>query len=147
MSGTRSKKKDILSNYDNIRLIYEEVPIGIAIVDSDTKLVTANKTLIDMMGGDGIIEIGKRFGDSLRCVGSLVSGCGNGEACILCEIRTMIRKTAETGLASYNILLRHDFIVNEQEISPWFQMSFVPVTIDHVNYVMISLNDVTTIKV
>lgn len=146
MNSRKSTKRDILAKYDNLRTIYESVPIGIAIVDHETRMVSANKALIEMMGGDGIIEIGKQFGDSLRCVGSLIDGCGHGEACILCEIRATINRALKSGQAYHNILLQHEFIINEQEVSPWFQMSFVPLTIDNENYVMISVDDVTTLK-
>ncbi len=146
MCDTDQTEINIFQAPDHMRLIYEAMPIGIVIVDSETRIISANKTLVDMMGGNNLIETGKRFGDGLLCIGSLLNGCGNGDACILCEIREYIMKAFRTGLIYDNVIIKHEFIINDNEVSPWFKMSFVPLTLNEITYVMITADDVTDLK-
>lgn len=142
------KKKVYELNIDQFaNTFFNLIPIGMVIVDSDTKIKVVNKALTDMMGGNDIIEIGKRFGDGFRCIGSLMGGCGFGEACIMCAIRGNIIKALKTDQTYDNIILEHEFMLNEREVTPWYKMSFVPLSIQEEKYVMITVDDVTELKV
>ncbi|MBH1940259.1 PAS domain-containing protein [Mobilitalea sibirica] len=141
------KNKSEIKMDQYMKEFFDLIPIGMVIVDSDTRIKAVNRTIIDMMGGDGIVELGKRFGDGFRCVESLIGGCGSGKACIMCEIRGTIMKAIKTRHTYNNIVLKHEFIVNDKEVSPWYKMSFVPLNIQGKDHVMMTVDDVTDLKI
>lgn len=142
----KTKKRTEEFRIDQINnTLNDLLPIGLAIVDSNTRITVVNKTLNDMMSGDGIIELGKNIGDGFRCVESLFNGCGNGNECIKCQIRNNISQAIQNGNTYNNVIIKNKFKYNENVVSPFYKMNFVPIKSQGEDYVLITVDDITDI--
>lgn len=138
---------EITSNQESIFWgIFNASPTGLVLVDKSNYIRHINKTWKDCMCIDEMYSVGKRFGDGFRCIESLTNGCGNGEHCIICNINNTVTQVLETGIPSYDIILRNEFIVNDSGISPWYKATFIPVFYDGEKSVLIAADDIMKLQ-
>jgi PAS domain S-box-containing protein len=146
ITEVKNMKEEISANYNNFKAVFDTAPTGMVLVDTESRIKNINNVWKDIMSIDEMFPIGKRFGDGFCCIGSLMNGCGNGEKCILCTIRGSILRVLETGMPYFNIVLQHEFILNDKGFSPWLKTSFIPVTIKGEKCVLIMADDITEQK-
>ena len=132
-----------ISNQEKFKITFDMAPTAMVLVDEECKVKDINKGWKDLMSIEEMTVIGKRFGDGFRCVESLLRGCGKGKNCYLCKIRNTVSKVIQTGTPDFNNIIKHEFILNDQNISPWLKVSFIPVTIKRENCVLVTAEDIS----
>ncbi|MGD1820077.1 MAG: PAS domain S-box protein [Pleomorphochaeta sp.] len=77
---------------NNYFTIFQNVSLGIILVNSSMKIVRANHALINLFCLENKSVVGETVGDGLICVNSIEAGCGNGSHCKTCKLRNIIKK-------------------------------------------------------
>ena len=139
----RNMEEEILTERNNLRLIFEATPTGMLMLSEDTVIKQANKRILDMIGSERIDILDKKFGDALRCCKSFAAGCGNGVDCSTCDIRNKIDEVLQTGNACNDVILQHTFNTQDKEVTPWFKFNFVPVVYYGTRHILIVMDDIT----
>ena len=105
-SAKRAAKDHILKDYKELgklsylnRLI-EALPYVATILNENRQIVFSNNSLLKYMGISDIRELlGKRPGETLRCIHSEImdAGCGTSKFCQVCGVVNAISRCQETG--------------------------------------------------
>lgn len=76
--------------------IFDDFPVAIFIVDSDVKVLNANKQAKELFEGNTIL-FHKRGGELLKCINSFENelGCGHGTQCKSCVLRNSVNLAVE----------------------------------------------------
>lgn len=70
----------------------------VLVVDEDTRVITVNQQLADLVGVDRRSVVGLLGGEALACVRSrLPDGCGKTIRCRECAVRRTVEQVARTG--------------------------------------------------
>ena len=92
---------DVLQEESFLKSLFQAIPCGVFVVDTDLKVQAVNKVMEQGIGVVGTDLINSSTGKVLRCVNESTSakGCGHSDACQSC----MIRKTALEALSGNRI--------------------------------------------
>ncbi|MBH1941117.1 PAS domain S-box protein [Mobilitalea sibirica] len=131
---------------NNLQTTFENVPIGMLLIDKNTVIRKVNKAFLDMLDHDVSEIIDQRFGDGLRCINSLEKGCGEGPKCKMCDIRKGIKKVLESEEPCSDVIIQQTMVIDGNEVSPWYKINFVPIVIAEENHVMVVIDDITDQK-
>jgi diguanylate cyclase (GGDEF)-like protein len=125
--------------------IFKYSPIGLVLVDANTRLYKANKYMFDCFDLDYKEVIGKRFGNIFGC--SIVAEskllCGEDEGCKDCKLRNGITNVLNGVTTIEGIDLGHDFKINGRTVTKWFTVSASPVYYGKDVYALVSFVDIT----
>ncbi|MCH4891132.1 diguanylate cyclase [Acidaminobacter sp. JC074] len=141
---SQSIDDDISSNglFTNI---FQYSPIGLVLVDSQTKLVRANKYMFDCFDLNHRDNINEGFGNVFGCSTVSDTGflCGQHEKCQTCKLRNGIDKVLNDKLTMEGVDLGHDFNINGRIVTKWFTISASPVQYGDSTYALFSFVDIT----
>ncbi len=145
---TRLKRMEdeLREERNNLRSIFQYAPVGLIIVDRDSKIMDVNNAFLKMIDKDIEFVNGNYFGDGIGCENSMEYGCRNGPKCAKCPLRNAIsgvmKKTEP--VVDRNIIFRHYnhgvFVVHH------FKISAVPIKMSDVNCAMLVIEDITNQK-
>lgn len=137
-------EQDISSN-NLFTNIFEYSPIGLVLVDSDTRLYKANKYMFDCFKLKPREILNERFGNVFGC--STVSEsrflCGEHDGCKDCKLRNGVTKVLTENTNLEGLDLGHDFEINGRTVTKWFTVSASPVQYGNNRYALISFVDIT----
>ncbi|HWT77150.1 MAG TPA: PAS domain S-box protein [Mobilitalea sp.] len=139
-------EEEIRAERNNLKLTFEAIPAGMILIDENTVIKQVNKTLLEILDSDLSFVTEQQLGDGMNCINRMENGCGYGVKCNLCELRRNIRTVLKTESACNDVILKHHYIKNGNEISSWLKINFVPVTIAGIKHVMLVLDDITELK-
>ncbi|MDA8443182.1 MAG: PAS domain S-box protein [Peptococcaceae bacterium] len=131
---------------NNFHASFEANPMGMLVVGRDNVIMHANAAFLHKFKRDLPTAIGSKFGNSLVCVNSVTDGCGNSDQCGLCAINRTISQVLRTGTAVQNLILQKTIISGDQEVKPWYKISFIPISMDGEILVLVVLDDITELK-
>lgn len=141
---SRSLDNEIAGNglFSNI---FQYSPIGLVLVDSETKLFKANKYMFDCFDLKYHEVIGKRFGNIFGCSSVAESRflCGEADACKECKLRDSITNVLKNKITLESLDLGHDFEINGRTVTKWFTVSASPVHYGNDVYALVSFVDIT----
>lgn len=142
----KQMEEELRDERNNLQKIFESSPIGMLIIDSNKTIKQANKAFLDMLDYDLSSVIDQQFGDGLHCLNSFENGCGKGSKCNHCDLRKAIKSVLKTGTYCSDIIINNTLLVNGKEISPWYKINFVPVTLSGMSNVLVVMDDITEQK-
>lgn len=147
---TRFKKLELahINESNNLKAVFNHTPAGMVIVDEDTVIHDVNDTILQYTHKSREEILGKRFGESVDCVGHLLSidGCGTGEQCKTCAVRRAIRRAYESSEVTDNVEVKMITMEGDKEQDSWFRVSVNPVILNNRKLVAATLVDITKNK-
>lgn len=86
----------VFSKNDILRVV-NNLPIAVAVIDTDRKLVLANKMTAMFVNKERDLLVGPVFGAAFGCIHhkETPEGCGFGQACSNCKLRIAVNDTLE----------------------------------------------------
>ncbi|ADI74045.1 PAS/PAC sensor signal transduction histidine kinase [Methanohalobium evestigatum Z-7303] len=133
---------------DELKTIYENVPMVIMMVDSERRIFKVNKSAELFSGTTSDEMVGLRGGEALRCLNSLSNpdGCGFGQYCQECKVKNTVIDTFETGNNHYNVETSLPFMIDGDVKYLTFLISTSLINNDEKPKVIVSLLDITERK-
>jgi PAS domain S-box-containing protein len=128
--------------------IYEHAPMIMCLLDGEGRVVRLNR-----VGRSFAIETGGNFrnggvGDVMGCVEAVHNsqGCGHGNSCEECVLRSAVRETIETGGSRYNVESHHPLVRNGNVQDCYVQSHTARLNIGDQLRVLLCIEDVTKRK-
>lgn len=131
-----------------LSVIFDAVQVGLLLVDSQLRVMMANRCITEPFGGTPDGHGDSRLGFILRCPNSRVnrSGCGYSPDCPSCGLMLSLRKTLENGDPSdgseVTLLLERDNDVART----WMRYSTRPLALAGARFALLTLMDITDLK-
>ncbi len=131
-----------------IKAIYNNTPVIIILVDEERRVQKANHLALKFSRRNAEEILGLRGGEALRCLNSLDDprGCGFGPECQFCLVRSTVLDTFKTEKAFYGIEYSLPFIIEQKRVELSLLISTIPLTIKGKNMVLVSINDISDLK-
>lgn len=128
--------------------IFDSCPIGMLVLDENVVITLVNDSCVALLGKERDHIIGKRFGNSFCCKGSIENerGCGFGEMCQSCEAREAIFFTLNTQQPTVNLECKKTLTKDGKELEVWLQVSTAPIMVNGKTNVVVYLMDITDRK-
>lgn len=125
--------------------IFKYSPIGLVLVDSDTRLYKANKYMFDCFDLKYKEVIGHRFGNVFQCstLSSTNFLCGEAEGCKNCKLRNGVTGVLNDNIPFGGVEIGHDFDIGGRKVTKWFTVSASPVHYGEEMYALVSFVDIT----
>lgn len=146
ISRIKQIEEYLIDERNNLKVYFENVPIGIVVVDENRVIKEVNSTFLNVHEQELGKVISSKLGESLYCQNSLENGCGNNPNCQRCDITKTIKRVFETGEPCKDMVVQHDEYINDERKSSWYKMNFIPIKISGRTNVMIVIDDITRMK-
>ena len=146
--GERKRMEEALNTERaNLKALIESAPVGILIIDSDYRIINANKQ-IDRLFNKSIDEfINLRCGELISCLKrhSHPKGCGYSEECPMCPFMSALEKVIshEQKTEGQEIEILSE---TEPAVRRWLRFSVESVILDGCRYAVAALDDITDCK-
>lgn len=131
---------------NNLRVNFENAPIGMAIINEEYRVLDANNSFLDTFGVRISDVIGKYYGEAINCKNSISKFCGSEYDCLSCKLRESIFLVLQTSSPIKSVKVESTLVHGDEELQKHLKINFVPI----VNYskinVMISIEDITEHK-
>lgn len=131
---------------DSFEIDINSMPNAIVIVDKTNTIKQVNPSFLQLFNADHDFVIGRKLGEGLRCVNSLIEGCGLHSSCRLCNIREMIGRVLESGTSYNNVIVQHTILSEAIEVNPLYKINFIPAARNGGQYVMVVFDDISEMK-
>jgi len=125
--------------------IFKYSPIGLILVDNDSKLYQANKYMFDCFDLKYEEVIGSKFGNIFRC--SQVAGtkkiCGETQGCNSCSLKMGVESVLVDRHNIEGVEIGQEFDINGRTVKKWFTVSASPVVYGEEIFALVSFVDIT----
>jgi PAS domain S-box-containing protein len=144
----KMEEQSIRDGEEELKAIYDNVPLVMLLVDSDLRVCKANKFAGQFAGANPAQLIGKRGGEALICVHSLADsgGCGFGLDCQNCAVRLIILDTVTTGRSHHQVeaKLRMKTTTESEDVA--ILLSSTKLDVQGLPHVLVTMQDITERK-
>jgi len=125
--------------------VFTSSPIGLVLLDDQTKMFNANEFIFSNFGIKKNDYKGKQFGNVFHCseVHDSPLVCGTANACSECKLRNGVQEVLKTNKELSNVVLSHEFTLNSRKTTKWFTISASPITHKDITYGLVSFVDIT----
>ncbi len=132
---------------DNLSLIFNSIPMVLALVDGQSRIVDINHRGRRFTGREKNDVLGLLGGEVFSCINSVDGeGCGRNPVCRVCPVRTRIEDSYATGVSHLEEEATMRFLMDGQERSVDTLISTVPINLGTETMVLLLLNDITSRK-
>lgn len=130
---------------DNLSAIFTASPVGMLLLDEDTRITQANAETADLVSRPLEDIVGQRGGGGLGCVHSLEDerGCGFAGACQHCALRQGFNEVLESGASIHGTVIPSTLLINGEEHALWLKVSAEPVVISGRKHIILAVDNVT----
>lgn len=137
-----------INESNNLKAIFAHTPAGMVILDEESVILDVNETVVKHTGKTMEEIIGRRFGESIDCIGHdlAINGCGTGERCKNCDIRRAVKKVYDRNEVTDNVEVKMVTTKGNDERESWFRVSVNPVIMNNRKLVAATLVDITKNK-
>ena len=141
----RKAEESLAEQHALIEAIYRNTPLVMMVVDSDRRLRQVNSFATQFSGRSAEEMLGMRGGEALRCLHALDDprGCGYGDACKACSIRSKVLETLESGLPNLQIEVPFDFTSGNDTNDLTFLISTTPIAFQGQNMALVTIMNIT----
>jgi len=118
--GERKRAEQALrESQAELSAIYDNAPPLMILVDRERRVHKVNYTAMKFSQRSAEDMIGRRGGEALRCAHSLddPEGCGFGDSCGTCPVRSIVVETFETGNDHYQVEANLELASREEEVT------------------------------
>lgn len=142
----KALEDSVVNERNNLVTAFEAIPVGIVLLDEERVIKQVNRALSSMLQIDSGDILGKKFGEGLFCNNSYEKGCGNGISCSLCQLWRTMKRVLTTGEPVRGVVLQHTFRIDGKLLKPWFNINFVPISIEGRKHIILAMDDITDMK-
>ncbi|MDP4180985.1 MAG: PAS domain S-box protein [Bacillota bacterium] len=145
---TRLKKieDELRDERNNLRTIFQYAPIGLVIVDQDSRILDVNNGFLTMIGREIDFVKDKLLGDGISCEHSIHYGCKRGAKCVICDLQIAIGNVINTAEPVNNCNIAYNLVNDGIFTKHDFKISAVPIKISDENCAMLVIEDITKQK-
>jgi len=134
--------------YDELAAIYDHAPIMMILLDDERRVKQVNQATIKFVDHpqNDILEI--RVGEAFNCVHALEksSGCGFGDQCQQCMVRSTILNALKTEKPQYRVPTPWMLHQGDRVLELHFFLSTIPLEVTGERRVLVCLEDITELK-
>lgn len=138
----------ILENEKQLQLIFDNSPVVMLLLNEKAEIIRVNNTGKQFSGLDLDSVQHRQPGDLLSCIESiyLPEGCGTGESCKTCILRSTLLETISTGLSSTKLETSLTILKDEVSEKRDITISIVPAISEHEKTYLLTIDDITERK-
>lgn len=124
--------------------IYQNAPMLMLLVDADRQVRKVNRAAAHLVGRSEAEMIGRRGGDSLRCINALYDekGCGFGPHCQQCIVRRCIMDCLDTGKGCHGVEASLPLLVDDQQVEMFFLLFTARLQVRNESMVLVTIVDI-----
>jgi diguanylate cyclase (GGDEF)-like protein len=129
--------------------MFSNLPIGVIVVDKDTRLVDANQYIFRYFNVDKVDVKGQGFGNAFNCskIKETDYICGEAAQCESCEFIKGLKRVTQQGQEYItDVEYKHLFNQNGRDAAKWFILSGAKVIEKEEELIFITFSDITDIK-
>jgi diguanylate cyclase (GGDEF)-like protein len=128
--------------------VFKYAPIGLVVVDNDTRLVAVNDYIFSYFSMQKQPFKGRQFGNLFGCAAVFGTDqtCGEAEACFECNLRGGMVSVLSESATLTDVSLSHSFIIGGQPTVKWFKITASPTHAVNGQYAVLSFVDITKEK-
>lgn len=144
MKETILNSQTVFSKDDILRVI-KDLPLAVAVIDTDLKLILANKMTCMFANKDENLLAGLVCGKTLGCIHheDVPEGCGFGKECLKCKLRITLNDTLENDRGHFMVETSMTFnSIGRRHL----RITTQPLKLEKGKAVLLSMEDVTKIK-
>jgi two-component system sensor histidine kinase/response regulator len=133
----------------NLMAIFNASQVGMLLIDENGAVTRVNKVVTQLVGKEAVDMLSRQPGDGLCCIhaASVAEGCGHAKACSECLIRNTFTKVLRTGETIRGVESPTKLIINGEERKFYFSINASPMVLDERSHILLSILDITTLKV
>lgn len=130
------------------KVLFNDAPIGILVVDENTNIVKANEYLFELFDCLPDSYQGKKFGNVFGCAYVSQDGsiCGTTEKCSNCDLRNGVLYVLREDVKIKDTVVEHEFLLHDKIVVKELKISAFPSMDANQKYVVITLVDITETK-
>lgn len=136
-------EKAIEVERNNLKMMFEIMPIGMIVVDQQVKMLRVNQAFSNIFNLEESQVVDKTFGEAMSCVNSFEMGCGFSRQCGYCEFRKTITKLIRNNQSIKDHQLTINYVNEGSLVLKWINLSCMPLIRGSVTEYMITLEDIT----
>jgi len=134
----------VFSKNDILRVI-NDLPLAVAVIDADRKLVLANKMACMFANKEDNQLVGFVGGEALECIHhkDVPEGCGFGKECLKCKLRITVNDTLENDRGHFMVETSMTFnSIGRRHL----RITTQPLKLQKGKAVLLSIEDITKVK-
>lgn len=133
-------EQEVKNERDKFVGIFKQLPQAFVILDSTLKVVDFNQKFLEMFRQNSEGVMGKKIGESVRCMWRKGDRCGQSSYCSRCTIGKLLDASNfnDDGLSRDRVSI----YVENQGVR-WFNVNVLPLNYDHQSSFLVTLSDVT----
>jgi len=137
--------EDLETERNGLDLVFETVPVGLLMVDSDTAVVKANRRIFSLLDVPPVDVYGSRFGNLFRCAVAVEENvvCGTARACAHCGLRGSILSVLASGMSINDVEINHTFLRGGQRQDRWLKVNASPLELSDRQHALVAMDDIT----
>ncbi|MDF2879080.1 MAG: arcB1, partial [Clostridia bacterium] len=139
----REMEKEISREKNNLRVLFELMPLGMIIMDQNRVVKQVNSTYSEMFGMPKSDIVGKQIEQAMQCVVSFKETCGKSEVCKTCEFRQIMYQLPITDEHSEEIVISMLVLIYGVPTRLWMKFNFVFITTEAENQIGVIIENVT----
>jgi transcriptional regulator with PAS, ATPase and Fis domain len=138
---------ELLNQEGFLKNLFESIPCGVLIVDSDRRIQAVNNVLVRTLGISEAEAIDKRGGEALKCINAFKSlkGCGFADECETCRVRNTALKALE-GRKAYRNRVKVQLLTKGKVRDFVLLVSAAPVEHKGESFAIVMLENVTELN-
>ena len=126
---------------------FDYAPAMYMLLSSDRRVKQSNKAMADFLGMANEDLLDRRFGELMGCPHFLEEPqCGLNDNCRLCDVRSAVEQTISSRKAISQLDVPFKRVIDGQPMERRLLLSTVPLTIDGDEHVLLSIEDLTTVR-
>lgn len=131
-----------------LKTIYDHAPVMMCLLDRDRNILFANQAFSSLTGISEQNLKGGLIGDVIRCIHSNdhYKGCGFGESCKECNLKTALERTFITGNVERNIEYHSSLVIGSDKKEFYLLGSTAIIHSSEEDNLLLCLHDITTRK-
>ena len=141
-------EKALIQSQSELATVFDSAPVAMVILDSERRIVRANRAAAGLAGRPAGDAFGRLPGDAFGCAIALddPTGCRSGDKCAACPLRTVVTDTLEHGAAHHAVECTLPFAGREAGVTPTMLVSTSPIETSMGALAVVSLEDITARK-
>ncbi|MBI9092393.1 MAG: histidine kinase [Desulfobacterium sp.] len=130
---------------ENLLEVINHLPLAVAVIDQETIVRIANRSVQRFVNRKGGQLIGRSGGEAFGCSHAfdVPAGCGYGPDCQKCTLRDLVTDSFNRNEANHNVELSFEFMIAG---TLDLRISTVPILLEGRRVVILSLEDLTDAK-
>jgi PAS domain S-box-containing protein len=141
----RAQKEEMSRERAKLQAIFDSVPVGMLLVDEQTRITRANDVIAALIGKGGTELLNHQPGDGLCCIhaSETPDGCGHAAACRDCPTRNAIGQVLREGVTIRNAEVTMQLAIGNEQRQLCVALSATPLELEREKHALLALVDIS----